>query len=441
MVFPRVHFQDHMLLDAYPGTLGLAAPSGWMNGDVFPLVMEHFVRNTKSSKDNPTLLILDNDTSHLPLEALDIAKANGVTLLTLSPHTSHKTQPLDVAVFSPFRTYYDNAMRNWIMANPGKKVTIYHVSAFVKTAMEKAMTPGTILAGFRKCGIFPFNPDVFTEADFLAAAPFKEPEQNTSRRESGVRSEATTSPTEPPTAATTLSPAIAAAAAPDQSAGTSTVVDQQETLSEESRFVGPYAIRGLPSQQKTAPIAAGRQNRRKGRSMIPTDTPEKQQLEAQKAAANARRSASSGRGKRANSRRRAVIPAAKKTKTKPPAPSTSSADEEDADDVAPLADSDTSLTWAEDEDTGPTVVDPNNVPELSKAPQEEDYVLLRREQIQRGRKSEVIYTVAKVLTEPNEPGCVQVSLLKNNPRAKDKFVVCDPAKIETVNVKENIMML
>ncbi|KAK3907340.1 Protein TOPAZ1 [Frankliniella fusca] len=396
--------------------------------------MEHFVKNTKSSKENPTLLLLDNDTSRLSLEALDIAKANGVTLLTLSPHTSHKTQPLDVAVFSPFRTYYDNAMRNWIMANPGKKVTMHHVSSFVKTAMEKAMTPGTILAGFRKCGIFPYNPDVFTEADFLAAAPFKKPDDNTPTPDEAAASGTGTS-------SATTTPPSSVGATPSTSAATSTDVCQEKTQTESGRFVGPYAIRALPSQQEKAPTPGSRQNRRKGRSMIPTDTPEKQQLEAQKAAANARRSTSSGRGKRTISRRRAVVPAAKKTKTKTKIPSTSSEDEEDVDDVVPLADSDTFMTWGEDEDTGPTVVDPNALGELSRAPKEEGYVLLRREQIQKSKKLEVIYTVAKVLTEPNEHGCVQVSLLTNKPRAKDKFSTCDPAKIETISVKDNIVML
>lgn len=36
MVFPRVHYQVHMLVGAYPRTLGLAAPSGWMRREIVP---------------------------------------------------------------------------------------------------------------------------------------------------------------------------------------------------------------------------------------------------------------------------------------------------------------------------------------------------------------------------------------------------------------------
>jgi hypothetical protein len=41
MVFPRVHFKEHMIKSAPLGTLGLATPSGWMNSSLFPKVMQH----------------------------------------------------------------------------------------------------------------------------------------------------------------------------------------------------------------------------------------------------------------------------------------------------------------------------------------------------------------------------------------------------------------
>lgn len=37
MVFQRVHFKEHML----KGTLGLATPSGWINGKLFLEVIRH----------------------------------------------------------------------------------------------------------------------------------------------------------------------------------------------------------------------------------------------------------------------------------------------------------------------------------------------------------------------------------------------------------------
>lgn len=105
MVFPRKKFQTHMLHGAPSGTLGLAASSGWMNAEIFVGVVKHFIQHTSASKDNPALLIMDNHESHLSLEALNLAKASGVTVLTLHPHTTARLQPLDVGLNGPFKTY------------------------------------------------------------------------------------------------------------------------------------------------------------------------------------------------------------------------------------------------------------------------------------------------------------------------------------------------
>jgi len=49
-----------MLNGAPPGSLGLAKSSGWMNTDLFSEEMIHFVKHSSSSKNNPTILIMDN---------------------------------------------------------------------------------------------------------------------------------------------------------------------------------------------------------------------------------------------------------------------------------------------------------------------------------------------------------------------------------------------
>lgn len=60
MVFPRKNFKQHMISGGVPGTLGLVSQSGWMTAELFPEVMAHFVQHSRSSKDDPTILILDN---------------------------------------------------------------------------------------------------------------------------------------------------------------------------------------------------------------------------------------------------------------------------------------------------------------------------------------------------------------------------------------------
>ncbi|KAJ8966378.1 hypothetical protein NQ314_003554 [Rhamnusium bicolor] len=100
MVFPRVKFHNRMINGASRGTLGLASKTGWMNSDIFINVMKHFIKCSGSSKTNPSLLLYDNHESHISLQCIELAKDNGVTVLTFPPHSTHKLQPLDVGIFA-----------------------------------------------------------------------------------------------------------------------------------------------------------------------------------------------------------------------------------------------------------------------------------------------------------------------------------------------------
>lgn len=75
--------------------------------------MEHFIKYTQSSIDNPNVLIYDNHESHLSIDTLNLAKANGVTVITFPPHSTNKLQPLDVGVYKPFTMMTVMIMRKW----------------------------------------------------------------------------------------------------------------------------------------------------------------------------------------------------------------------------------------------------------------------------------------------------------------------------------------
>lgn len=125
--------------------------------------MKHFILHTRPSKAKPILLLLDNHGSHLSLEALKLAKENGVIMLFFPPHSSHKLQPLDRSVHDPFKRYVKSACDGWMKSHSGKPMTIYDIPGIVRTAMPLAITPNNITAGFRVSGIEPLNRDIFTE--------------------------------------------------------------------------------------------------------------------------------------------------------------------------------------------------------------------------------------------------------------------------------------
>ena len=167
-----------MIINAFPGTLGLANTNGYMTKESFVDVINHFVKCTGSSKENPTLLLIDNVETHLSGAAIDLCREHGVTLFTFPPHTTHKLQPLDVGIFGPFKTYYDAAINAFLVSNPAVPITIYHIAGFVKEAFYKSATPANIIASFQKPGIIPFNKSVFQDCDFIMSKVTEKSNQN-----------------------------------------------------------------------------------------------------------------------------------------------------------------------------------------------------------------------------------------------------------------------
>ena len=165
-IFPRVRYHDHFIRGAPNNSIGTSNPSGWINEEKFLLFLDHFIAQTRCSKDNPVLLIMDNHDSHINLQAIDKAKEMGIVLLTIPPHTSHKLQPLDKTCYGPFKTAINRSFDNWMRSNPGKTITIYEIPQLVTFAHNLSFTPGNITSGFSSTGIYPFNSDVFTDLDF-----------------------------------------------------------------------------------------------------------------------------------------------------------------------------------------------------------------------------------------------------------------------------------
>lgn len=118
-----------MILGAPAGTLCLVSPSGWTNQELFVQVLKYFIKHFFSSVDNPSLLIMDNHESYLSIEALDLTKVDGVTILTF--YTAGKLQQLDDGIYGPSKSYYKSAVDSWHLWDPDQRLTMYNVAECV----------------------------------------------------------------------------------------------------------------------------------------------------------------------------------------------------------------------------------------------------------------------------------------------------------------------
>jgi hypothetical protein len=112
MIFPRTCKKPELYRDAPAGTKGMVSESGYINSGLFLEWLEHFQIHARADASSPVLLILDNHSSHITLEGIEFARKNHITLLTLPPHTSHMTQPLDCVFFGPLKVLYSVEVSN-----------------------------------------------------------------------------------------------------------------------------------------------------------------------------------------------------------------------------------------------------------------------------------------------------------------------------------------
>lgn len=168
-VFPRKRMTFLLSKDGPAGAAYFCSDNGWSNEDIFVEWLKHFVKHSNATVKNPVLLVLDNHSSHCSLKAYDFCKKNGIVMLSLPPHSSHRMQPLDVSFFGPlkkaFRSECDLQMKN----NSFQKLTHYDVASLFNKAYSRVATIAKGIAGFKASGIFPINPNVFTNEDFLGA--------------------------------------------------------------------------------------------------------------------------------------------------------------------------------------------------------------------------------------------------------------------------------
>ena len=168
MIFKRKRNKPELVDHAPPGTLAQCSANGWIDAGLFLEYLKHFVAHVKCSKDLPVLLILDGHKTHTKsLPTIDYARENGIVIVSLPPHTSHKLQPLDRSFFKPLKSAFNSVCSSWLRNHPGRRITVDQLGELFNVAYLKAATVENAISGFKCIGIVPLNPDVLPESEFL----------------------------------------------------------------------------------------------------------------------------------------------------------------------------------------------------------------------------------------------------------------------------------
>jgi hypothetical protein len=132
---------------------------GWTSNEHMKKWLAYnFESHTREKANGRTrLLIFDGHGSHTTPDVLRHCILNNIQLALLPPHTSHKTQPLDVGVFSSMKSHMTPALDVYFRTQIPRIQKFEWLTAMIK-ARPLAFTVRNILSGWSGTGIHPFRP-------------------------------------------------------------------------------------------------------------------------------------------------------------------------------------------------------------------------------------------------------------------------------------------
>ena len=160
IIYRGKSINQELTMDGIAGAMYASSPKSYIDTELFKMWMGRFVMLVPPAR--PILLLLDGHASRMNLQTVQFAKDNGIHMLCLPPHTTHLYQPLDVTMFRPLKTNFSIEAQKLSRKNKKKSLNRYDFNRVLKPAWQKSFTLSNIEAGFRKCGVWPYNPAAVT---------------------------------------------------------------------------------------------------------------------------------------------------------------------------------------------------------------------------------------------------------------------------------------
>ncbi|XP_071445696.1 uncharacterized protein [Hetaerina americana] len=153
-----------------PGAVLCQDDSGWLQSGTFVRWLRHFVSVVKPTPYRPVVLVLDAHYAHnRNIDVMEYSRSNGVSLVCLPPHSSHKMHPMETSFIAPLRLAYAQEVERWRSAHGGAAVTTCEVpSLLLGKAYKSVATVENAAKGFWKTGISPFQRNAFGDHDYAS---------------------------------------------------------------------------------------------------------------------------------------------------------------------------------------------------------------------------------------------------------------------------------
>lgn len=177
IIFKGVRWNPELTRGCLPNSLVKLSPKGWINSEIFLQWLQFFINAIP--KERPVIVLMDSHASHISPAVIELAKQNEVHLFTFPAHTSHLLQPLDVGIYRPLKSAWNQSVNDYMREKNGEKPSRYNFNEIFTRAMVKSFSPTNIEHAFRKSGISPLNKNAIAP-EAIAPAKFTEtdPQRN-----------------------------------------------------------------------------------------------------------------------------------------------------------------------------------------------------------------------------------------------------------------------
>lgn len=132
---------------------------GWMTANCFVEWLRWFNNwLTDNNIVKPVLLVLDGLKTHVTITAARYAADNGIRMFLLVAYASAMSQPLDIAWMEPAKKWFNKAVLDFQVKNGNVLIQKKNFPIVLRRMLRMGYKADSIKNGFRKAGIYPFDP-------------------------------------------------------------------------------------------------------------------------------------------------------------------------------------------------------------------------------------------------------------------------------------------
>jgi hypothetical protein len=165
--------------------------NGWIDGPIFKNIIEtYFVEEIRKlrikleKEDEPALLIFDHHSSRDALNEKLLWEAHKIICLVIPAHSSAVTQPLDLAINGEFKHHLKERFQS--VKEEDSQERRNRLLQIVDLVLSRVTNKDTALTGWRRTGLWPFNPEAPLKSNTLRDdLPSLEQKRAGKRRKSG----------------------------------------------------------------------------------------------------------------------------------------------------------------------------------------------------------------------------------------------------------------